>query len=201
MLELRSGKKITTENIDAVKIFNPQWIKRQGNTRVRGSIEEITEKLKQNHASGAKDDGETFETFSDRVFELSKIDARAAKRLWYKRHEVMARMNEWIYGLNLENYQEHEVRRDTDPDTLFYNRDGDKRTFADVKDKIRELKAKQQELEARVEDNIREHQDRQDHQDRVGDQNRPEDRDRQGQHDRPEHRQHAKLHITKKRKS
>jgi hypothetical protein len=162
MLEPKSGKKVTTENIDVVKIFSPPLVKRRGNSSygAKETIEELAERLKKQHASGAEEDGETFEEFADRVFTTCNIEASAAKRLWYKRHEVMARLNKWIFDLELEDFQEYEVKVDTRPDTLFY-KNGSKRTITEVENEIRDLKTKRQQRTARLSDYPRDHPDHQ----------------------------------------
>ena len=135
MLRSINSKKISRENIENVKIFRPQMIKRRGCTE---SDEKDPEKW------------EKWEKFADRVFNAANVDVSAAKRLWYKRSEVHARLQKWIYDLNLSSHQEYEVKRETHPNKLFYDKDGRKRSEAEVQAKIQELKDKRHDLAKRL---------------------------------------------------
>ena len=112
MLRSIDGKKVSRDNIENVKIFKPQIIKRRGCPESDANNPEKWEE---------------WEKFADRVFNATQVDASAAKRLWYKRSEVHARLQKWIYDLNLSSHQEYEVKRETHPRELFYNKDGRKR--------------------------------------------------------------------------
>ena len=158
MLLSKNGKPVDKDNIEDIKIFNPQMVKRRGCTD-----EKETDKW------------ETFEAFADRVFKAAKVDAGAAKRLWYKRSEVQARLRKWIYELNLESHQNYTVEAKTNPRKLFYNENGKKRTIAEVEAKLLARKIKRHADEERSKERRRQYEESRQDRDR-GDR----DRDRQG---------------------
>jgi len=191
MLRSIDSKKVSRENIENVKIFRPQMIKRRGCTEADEKDPEKWEK---------------WEKFADRVFNAAQVDASAAKRLWYKRSEVHARLQKWIYDLNLSRHQEYEMKRETHPSELFYNKDGRKRSEAEVQAKIQELKSKRHKSAKDLEDWRREREERDRH-DRDGREDRRDrDRDRRSRDDEQEHRKRdgqdvrEEVQVTKRRK-
>jgi len=191
MLRSIDSKKVSRENIENVKIFRPQMIKRRGCTEADEKDPEKWEK---------------WEKFADRVFNATQVDASAAKRLWYKRSEVHARLQKWIYDLNLSSHQEYQMKRETHPSELFYNKDGRKRSEAEVQAKIQELKSKRHKSAKDLEDWRREREERDRH-DRGGREDRRDrDRDRRSRDDEQEHRKRdgqdvrEEVQVTKRRK-
>jgi hypothetical protein len=167
MLRSKDGKSVDRDNVESVKIFNPQMIKRRGCS---------SDDEKQ------ADKWETFEKFADRVFNAAKIDVSAAKRLWYKRSEVQARLQKWIYELDIAHHQKYKVGSETHPSKLFYDEKGEKRTIDEVRAKVRYLKEKRHADAKRAEERQREYEEKE-RQEKDREDRGDRDRDRRGSRD------------------
>jgi hypothetical protein len=198
MLRSKDDKSIDRTNIETVKIFHPQVIKLRG-----CPDEKHSEKW------------ETFEKFADRVFRVTNFDVSAAKRLWYKRSEIKARLQKYIYELDLDSAQKWEVQAQTHPGNLFY-KEGEKRTIAEVRDKIQELKQKRHAFYKKADERHREYVEERERQGRDredrGDRDRRgkrgievrRERDRQGEFDEVHRGEEKKQHnfvVVKKTKT